>query len=50
MSAPMSHEPSGPPDDDRPPLFSTWGRLYAAILVWEAVTIALIAAFSSWVY
>lgn len=29
-----------------PPLFSTWPRLYAAILVWEAIVIAAIAAVS----
>jgi hypothetical protein len=49
MSARMTNEPSSS-DDDRPPLFSTWPRLYAAILVWELVTIALVAALSSWPY
>jgi hypothetical protein len=45
----MSDDPKAPAEDERPPLFSSWRRLYVAILVWEAVTIALIAAATSWI-
>ena len=29
------------PDDERPPILGSWGRLYAAVLGWLAVLIAL---------
>jgi hypothetical protein len=37
-------------DVEPPPLFSSWGRFYAAILVWEAIAILTIAAISAWPY
>jgi hypothetical protein len=33
-----------------PPFFSSWNRLYLAILVWELIVILLIAALSRWQY
>jgi hypothetical protein len=33
-------------DEDPPPFLSTWTRVYAAILLLEAVVIALVALFS----
>jgi hypothetical protein len=33
-----------------PPGFASWGRLYAAVLLLEAVVILGIAAFSVWPY
>ncbi len=36
--------------DERPPLFSSWKRFYLAVLVWEALLIAVIAAVSAWRY
>ncbi len=34
--------------DERVPIFGTWPRIYAAVLVTEAVTVGLIALFSLW--
>jgi hypothetical protein len=33
-----------------PPFFSSWNRLYVAILAWELMVILLIAALSIWRY
>ena len=42
---------SAPPDDDeRVPIFGTWPRIYAAVIVCELVSMALIALFSAWKY
>jgi len=35
-------------DDGRPPLFGSWPRIYAAVLIWLAVCMAGIALFSRW--
>lgn len=35
-------------DDEVVPVFGTWRRIYAAVLITEAVTVAAIAAFSWW--
>jgi hypothetical protein len=44
----MRYDPRPAADDEEPPpLFTTWTRLYVAILIWEIVLIALIAAASS---
>jgi hypothetical protein len=45
----MRDEPEALHDDDRPPLFSSWRSLYVAILLWELVTIGLIAAATRWI-
>jgi hypothetical protein len=39
----MSVEP-----DEPPPLLATWGRVYAAVLVWTVLVITLIGVFSRW--
>jgi hypothetical protein len=40
---------SAPPDDDeRVPIFGTWPRIYAAVILCELAVMALIAAFSHW--
>ena len=42
---------SAPPDDDeRVPIFGTWPRIYAAVILCELAVMALIALFSSWKY
>ncbi len=33
-------------NDERPPFFSTWGRLYTAVIVYLAVVIALFDQFT----
>jgi len=39
------------PDEEEPvPIFRTWPRIYAAVVVCTLVTMALIALFSSWDY
>ncbi len=37
-----------PPPDDPPPLFGSWGRVYAAVLAWAVLVIAAVGAFSRW--
>jgi hypothetical protein len=32
--------------DEKPPFFATWGRLYAAVVVYLAALIALFATFT----
>jgi hypothetical protein len=39
-----------PDDDERVPIFGTWPRIYAAVILCELVSMALIALFSSWNY
>ena len=42
---------SAPPDDDeRVPIFGTWSRIYAAVILCELAVMALIAVFSVWKY
>ncbi|MEE8217870.1 MAG: hypothetical protein V3S03_02780 [Vicinamibacteria bacterium] len=53
----MMFPPSMPPktpdprDDDGPvPLFGTWPRIYAAVIVCALVVMGLLAFFSGWSY
>lgn len=39
-----------PPDDERVPLFGTWTRIYAAVLLNLALLLAALFAFSRWPY
>ena len=39
-----------PDDDERVPIFGTWPRIYAAVILCELISMALIALFSSWNY
>jgi len=36
-----------PPDDERAPLFGSWSRLYAAVVLYLAVLISLFYAFTA---
>jgi hypothetical protein len=36
------------PDDQRVPLFGTWPRIYAAVLLNALLVMALLAFFSRW--
>jgi hypothetical protein len=38
------------PPDDLVPIFGTWPRIYAAVIVCALVIMALIALFSAWKY
>ena len=43
--------PSPAPDDaESVPIFGTWPRIYAAVILCELVSVALIALFSAWKY
>jgi uncharacterized RDD family membrane protein YckC len=47
----MTSTPPPPPaDDERVPLFGTWPRIYAAVIVCALVVMALVAVFSSFPY
>jgi hypothetical protein len=39
-----------PVDDDRVPIFGTWPRIYAAVVVNALVIMALLALFSGWTF
>ncbi|HYU44483.1 MAG TPA: hypothetical protein VEQ84_20225 [Vicinamibacteria bacterium] len=39
-----------PDDDERVPIFGTWPRIYAAVILCALAVMALIAVFSSWKY
>jgi len=41
----MDEEP-----DERVPIFGTWPRIYAAVIVCNLAVMALIALFSAWNY
>ena len=41
---------AAPDDDERVPIFGTWARIYAAVILCELVSMALIAVFSAWKY
>jgi hypothetical protein len=43
----MSQQAPGP-DDDRVPLFGTWGRIHAAVIACALAVMALVALFSRW--
>jgi hypothetical protein len=38
------------PSDERVPIFRTWTRIYAAVVVVNLVVMALIALFAAWPY
>jgi hypothetical protein len=49
----MSHNPAmerqEPEEPDDPvPVFGSWPRIYAAVLIWLAVVMAAIALFQHW--
>ena len=46
MNPPM--EPKPEPPDEKPPLFSTWPRLYGAILSYVALVIFLFYVFTQY--
>jgi hypothetical protein len=51
MAPPMpSSQPSPPSADERVPLFGTWPRIYAAVVVSALVVMALVAVFSVFPY
>jgi hypothetical protein len=35
-------------EPEQPPIFSSWGHFYTAILIWEVLVILAIAAISAW--
>ena len=39
-----------PPDDERVPLFGTWTRIYAAVLLNLVLMMAALLLFSRWPY
>jgi hypothetical protein len=39
-----------PDEDERVPIFGTWPRIYAAVILCALAVMALIAVFSSWKY
>jgi hypothetical protein len=42
---------SAPPDDDEHvPIFGTWPRIYAAVILCALAVMGLIAVFSGWKY
>ena len=50
MSLPIESRPELPPEppDEKPPLFSTWPRLYGAILSYVALVILLFYVFTQY--
>jgi hypothetical protein len=45
-----AHDPSPPSDDERVPIFGTWPRIYAAVIVSALAVMALVAVFSVFTY
>jgi hypothetical protein len=43
-------DPTPADDDERVPLFGTWRRIYAAVIVSALAVMALVAVFSSFPY
>ena len=41
---------TAPDDDERVPIFGTWPRIYAAVILCALAVMGLIAVFSSWKY
>ena len=37
-----------PSDEGRPPIFSTWGRLYAAVILYLAAFVAALYVFTAY--
>ena len=49
MDEPRARPPGATDDDEeRVPLFGTWPRIYAAVIVTILLVMALIALFSNW--
>lgn len=46
----MSPERPASDEEERVPIFGTWRRIYAAVIVSALATMGLIALFSSWKY
>lgn len=46
----MPVNPTAPDDDERVPIFGTWPRIYAAVILCAVAVMGLIAVFSSWKY
>jgi hypothetical protein len=48
---PLPPEKSPPGDDHEPvPIFGTWPRIYAAVVINALILMGLIALFSAWMY
>jgi hypothetical protein len=45
-----ANDPSPPTDDDPVPVFGTWPRIYAAVVLSALAVMALVAVFSSFPY
>jgi hypothetical protein len=43
-------DPSPPPDDDPVPIFGSWPRIYAAVVLSALAVMALVVVFSSFPY
>jgi len=41
---------AAPDDDERVPIFGTWPRIYAAVILCALAVMGLIAVFSAWKY
>jgi hypothetical protein len=41
---------AAPDDDERVPIFGTWPRIYAAVILCALAVMGLIAVFSFWKY
>ena len=46
----MDANPRQPADDDPVPVFGTWTRIYAAVIVSALAVMALVAVFSAFPY
>jgi hypothetical protein len=46
----MPVSPAAPDDDEHVPIFGTWPRIYAAVILCALAIMGLIAVFSSWKY
>jgi hypothetical protein len=46
----MPARDAAPDDDERVPIFGTWPRIYAAVILCALVVMGLIAVFSGWKY
>ena len=50
MEPPERRRPEATPDDDVVPIFGTWPRIYAAVILAALAVMTLIALFSRWPY
>ena len=46
----MPVSPAVPDDDEHVPIFGTWPRIYAAVILCALAVMGLIAVFSGWKY